>query len=242
MCQVVAASRMRAHDDVPDVSGDLVGQLPLFQGLPDQDLRALAAAGRARRCRSGDEIAGPDDADTTAVVVIGGEVGLHHIDEAGRILVVDVVGQGDAIWLPGSELADSIEDTLCAMTDDAVVLLVPRELLRAVLGKRIDVRDPLVVSLFRRLRRSYARQPQFAFESVKKRLARELVRLARRDPDHRVYESDEQLGALVGARRPTINNALKALRRVHLIQYRHNRKWITVPDPDKLERELQSFR
>lgn len=131
---------------------------------------------------------------------------------------------------------------MSAIDDATTVLRLPRDGVQRALAPRIDLNDPVVAALFRRLHRSFGRQVTLAFESVRKRLARVLVRLARRDPQNRVYESDAALGALVGASRQTVNDRLERLRRKGYIDYPFRRHRITVPDPDRLERALERFK
>src|SRR3954453_18355707 len=129
----------------------LLGRVPVFEELADDDLRRVAEVTVPRRFAAGEVVFREgDDSDTCYVVNVGHARAIREHPD-GRQITLATFGPGDIF----GELA-MFEDERGAATveaiDDLEVLGTPGRDMRARLHREADIAVKLVIALGRRLR------------------------------------------------------------------------------------------
>lgn len=208
--------------------------LPLFAGLTGEELRFLAGEAQVREHEAGAIIFHAGDPGHTCHIIAKGKVRVYVIGEDGRELSVSIFGPGEIIGemalfedLPRSASVETIEPTTTL------------ELHQNVLLHGLEHSPTLARSLLRalsaRLRHMTEDAEGLASLTVSDRLIARLRRLAEwsgRPVTNGVRitlpMTQQELAALVGTSRESVNRALATLRRqgkVHL-----DNGWIVLLD------------
>jgi len=124
----------------------LLGRIPMFEGLGEEDRRALADSLSERRYRAGQLIMNQGDHGTSMFIVAEGHVNIHLPGEASRRISLKDVSTGEYF----GEIAlfdDKPRSASALATTDALLL----ELDRATLSKYLTTRPQAAMLLLRTL-------------------------------------------------------------------------------------------
>jgi CRP/FNR family transcriptional regulator/CRP/FNR family cyclic AMP-dependent transcriptional regulator len=218
-------------------------QSPLFAGLTDAELEALAQDLLQRQFQQGEAIFQQGDPGQMIYLIELGQVRIYVQDEDGQETSVTLCGPGDMFGelavidgLPRSASAVAMEDT--------VVNSLSRERFSEHMRRCPRLAFNFMVTLSERVRYSTQQVSSLTLLDTPGRLARKLLELAR---DHGRVGPDgvridltltqSDLASLIGATRESVNEALGSFRRRGLILTHAGH--ITIVDPDAL-RELCS--
>jgi CRP/FNR family transcriptional regulator len=193
--------------------------VPLFQGLDDETLHHLVKDAWQRQFDAGEIICYQGDPGSTCHIIIGGRVRVFVVDEDGRELSVRIMGPGEMFGemallesLPRSASIEALEKT--------DTLELDRDALLQCLQKSPQLSLKLLQSLSSRLRSSTVEAGELASLTVVERLMRRLRELAELAgqpvPDGiriMLPMTQQELAALVGTSRESVNRALVRLRR-----------------------------
>ena len=154
---------------------DVLTRCPLFAGVADDDLRALAEGAGVRRHELGATLFLAGDPPAGLHVVARGRVKVYVISpESGRELVLTMERPFQTVAeLPSFDggpypaHAQAVEETL--------TVFLPQEHLEAVLGARPALARHMLQTLGRRLRALVGLVEQISFQEVVHRLARYLL-------------------------------------------------------------------
>ncbi len=197
-------------------SPDLIGFLrsvPLFAGVNDQALSALARAGRVRQVPKGKTLFSQLDAAEAFYVVHSGCVAILLGSPDGRELVINEMRAGDCF----GELAlltDQPRSTGAVAREASEVIVIPRDDFLAALEAEPKLMRHVLESTARRLRISSERESALAFLDAPARLARVLLQFDRQaNADGFITISQEELAQRVGTARQTVAKTLGRWRR-----------------------------
>jgi CRP/FNR family transcriptional regulator, cyclic AMP receptor protein len=223
----------------PMITGlEALAQVPLFTGLPPNELARLGALMRARRYRRGEVIFLEGDVGTSLCVIALGQVKIVLSGADGREVVLNVYGPGD--FFGEFALLDGEPRSADAIAQEGCLLYwLTREDFLAFLEAHPRAASTLLAVLSRRLRHTTRVVQDATFRDVPARLARVVLDLAttrgRSAGDGVVVDgrfTQTDLAAMVGASRETVNKALRAFERGGLL--RHERGAITIMRPERL--------
>ncbi len=195
----------------------VLANVPLFAGLPAEQLEILARALQRRRARAGETIFRQNDAGTSFYVIESGAVKIQRTSAEGKDVILAILSAGDFF----GELAlldGEARSTDAVAKEESTLLVLEREEFQ-----RFIVRDPsaatrLLAALSRRLRRTDQLVQDAAFLDVPARLARLLLNLTEeRQATDAMTQSE--LAAMVGATRESVNRWLQFYRRRGLVEY-----------------------
>jgi CRP/FNR family cyclic AMP-dependent transcriptional regulator len=187
---------------------------PLFEGLDDEDAKALRRQMAEVKLSRGEHLFMEGDAGDRLYVVLEGKIKLTRAAADGRENLWSVIGPGEMFGelslfdpRPRTSTASAVTDaTLAALAHDA---------LRPWLLERPEVSMHMLRALARRLRRANDVTADLVFTDVPGRVAKNLLDLAerfgeqQRDGLHVHHDlTQEELAQLVGASRETVNKAL----------------------------------
>ena len=217
----------------------LLGRVPVFEELAEDDLRRVAEVTVPRRFAAGEPVFREgDDSDTCYIVNVGHARALREHPD-GRQITLATFGPGDIF----GELAmfdDERRSATVEATDDLEVLGILGGDMRRLMRRHPDIAVKLVISLGRRLRAANERLASQSFQTVQSRVAsvlRQLVEQARaegaNERDVPVVATQADLARLAGSSRESASRFLAVLERAGVISQGRGR--LTVHDPSALQ-------
>ncbi len=213
---------------------DFIRSLPLFHGLNDDELRFVAEEAQERRYAAGETIFYQGDPGQTCHIITQGQVRVYVIGEDGRELSVCIFRRGEIV----GEMA-LFEDLPRSASVEALEPTYTLELHRDVLFRGLQRCPTLALSLLRalssRLRHTTEDAEGLASMTVSDRLMSRLQRMSQwaghPTPDGvriTLPMTQQELAALVGTSRESVNRALSRLRRQGKLRLENG--WIILID------------
>jgi len=207
---------------------------PLLAGLPTGDVRRVLEVARRRTFAKGEVVFHRDDPADSLHLVVRGHFGARVVTPLGDTVLLDVLGPGQSF----GELALLHGDAHRSATVEALEAGETRSVFRDDFARlqreHPAVKDVLLVLLADGLRRSTERLVEAHHVDAETRVRRRLVELAT------LYETDvvpltqEDLAALAGTSRATVNRVLREEERLGTVALSRGRT--TLVDRDALAR------
>lgn len=218
---------------------ELLTNVPVFAGLTDEDLQAVAEVAVTRRFLTGDVVFREGDPGDTCYIV---RVGLarairQHTD--GRSITLAHFGPGDIF----GELAMFDAEPRSASVDvieDAEVVAIPARDMQRMMREHPGIAVKLNAALAQRLRDTNERLARQSFQTVQSRVAAVLAQMVAGAREDGLTEGDvvitltqADLAKLAGSSRESASRFLATLERSGVITQGRGR--LTVHDPEALE-------
>ncbi len=218
---------------------ELLGRVPVFSTLEQDDLGRIAQLAVPRSFEPGQIVFREGDASDTCYIVRSGRARAIREHADGRTITLATFGPGDIF----GELA-MFEDELRSATVEAVqhtsVVAVLGPDMRRLMVEHPEISMRLVVALGRRLRETNDRLAKQSFQTVQSRVAVVLSELvaqavAAGEPAREVLLTATQadLAKLAGSSRESASRFLAVLERAGVISQGRGR--LVVHDPSALE-------
>jgi CRP/FNR family transcriptional regulator len=225
------------------VSGEqtaaLLGRVPVFEELADDDLRRVAEVTVPRRFAAGEVVFREGDDSDTCYVVNAGHARAIREHPDGRQITLATFGPGDIF----GELAmfdDERRSATIEASDELEVLGILGSDMRRLLRRHPDIAVKLVIALGRRLRAANERLARQSFQTVQSRVAAVLAQLVEQAQgegagarDIPVVATQADLAKLAGSSRESASRFLAVLERAGVISQGRGR--LTVHDPGALQ-------
>ena len=213
--------------------------MPLFRGLDGDALESIARGLRTRRFRRGEVIFHLGDPGDALFIVASGAVKITLPSETGDEAILATLRPGDFF----GELAlldGAPRSATAAALEPTETLVLPRQRFRELIATEPVIRDALLASLARELRRLTLHVEELHFLDIAGRLAARLVRLADEQGNAQADGSvrldapltQSDLAAMVGCTRQSVNKLLGLFVDDGLI--RLDRDAIVILDRDNL--------
>jgi CRP/FNR family transcriptional regulator, cyclic AMP receptor protein len=210
---------------------------PLLAGIPEEDVRVLLTIARRRTFGKGEVVFHRDDPADSLHLVVRGRFGARVLTPLGDSVLVDVLGPGQSF----GELALLVPDAKRSATVEALEAGETRSIFRddfAVLQREHPaVKDVLLRLLAEQLRRSTDRVVEAHHVDAETRVRRRLVELASTYEDGVVPLTQEDIAAMAGTSRATVNRVLREEARLGAVALARGRT--TVLDSEGLERRCR---
>jgi CRP-like cAMP-binding protein len=207
---------------------------PLLADLPPEDVRQLLAIARRRTFGKGEVVFHRDDPADSLHLVVRGRFGARVLTPLGDSVLVDVIAPGQAF----GELALLLPDARRSATVEALEPGETRSVFRddfaALQREHPGVKDVLLRLLAEQLRRSTDRVVEAHYVDAETRVRRRLAELARAYDDGVVPLTQEDLAAMAGTSRATVNRVLREEERLGTVALSRGRT--AVLDLAALER------
>jgi CRP/FNR family transcriptional regulator len=218
----------------------LLGRVPVFEELADDDLRRVADVTIPRRFAAGEVVFREGDPSDTCYVVHSGHARAIREHPDGRQITLATFGPGDIF----GELAmfdDERRSATVEATDELEVLGILGNDMRRLLRRHPDMAVKLVISLGRKLRATNERLARQSFQTVQSRVAGVLAQLVEQaraegaeDGDVLVIATQAEVAQLAGSSRESASRFLAVLERAGIVTQGRGR--LTVHEPDALAR------
>ncbi len=216
-----------------DVTG-ILRKTSLLGSVPEQDLRALAAASRLRIFRRGQIVFTRGDPGETVIVVVSGRLKISVRSADGGELTLAIIHPGDltgelGVVDGGPRSADA--ETL----EESQLLLIPRDAVRDVCARVPTAAQALTNSIAAICRRLTDVTADLVFLDLPRRVAKILLGQPRGDDGTiRFRMSQEELAHQAGSTRQSVNAALRGFERRGWIEMQD--RAVTVKQPAALSR------
>ena len=219
-------------------TADFLATIPLFSGLPEEELERFAELTRERSYPKGSVILFQDDPGDSLFVLRAGRVKVVLIGEDGREVILGVLEPGAHF----GELAlidDQPRSAHVIAMEDAQLLVLRREDFRRRVEANPTVAWALLTELSRRLRRADVKIGGLVLLDVPGRIARLLLDLADETGGGQIEKplTHQTIAQMIGASRETVSRAMKEFQQEGLI--RVERRRIAVANRDALEKRAQ---
>ncbi|HWP29356.1 MAG TPA: Crp/Fnr family transcriptional regulator [Chloroflexota bacterium] len=217
-------------------------QVPLFAELPPERIQELAQMVRRRTYHRGETIFHKGDPGSGLYILTGGQVKIVLPSETGEEALLAVLEAGD--FFGELALFDGLPRSATVVAvQNAEVLVLHRDDFLGFVARNPEVAIALFGVLSRRLRAADELIQDAVFLDVPGRLAKRLLELAerhgRQTPQGIAIElklTQQDLAAMIGATRESVNKHLGWMRDRRLIAL--DRQRITVLRPDELRKRI----
>jgi len=219
-------------------TADFLATIPLFSGLPAEELERFAELTRERSYPKGSVILFQDDPGDSLFVLRDGRVKVVLIGEDGREVILGVLEPGAHF----GELAlidDQPRSAHVIAMEDAQLLVLRREDFKRRVEANPTVAWALLTELSRRLRRADVKIGGLVLLDVPGRIARLLLDLSAESGSEQIEKplTHQTIAQMIGASRETVSRAMKEFQDAGLI--RVERRKISIGDREALEKRSQ---
>lgn len=205
----------------------------LLADLPSEDVRQLLSIARRRTFVRGEVVFHRDDPADSLHLVVRGRFGARVLTPLGDSVLVDVLGPGQSF----GELALLEPDTRRSATVEALEAGETRSVFRDDFARlqreHPGVKDVLLRLLADQLRRATDRVVEAHHVDAETRVRRRLVELAAMYDDGVVPLTQEDIAAMAGTSRATVNRVLREEEQLGSVALARGRT--SVLDGDALE-------
>ena len=215
---------------------DQLAAIPLFEGLPGEQHRALAGIALTRTYGKGQMIFAEGDAGSGFYIILSGRVKVFKISpEGGKEQILHMFGPGESF----GEVAVFTGQGFPAFAEADVrsaVLFFPREAFVALIRRDSSLALNMLAVLSRRLHRFAALIEDLSLKEVPARLAAHLLYLCGQNPDVGKISLDiskGQLASLLGTIPETLSRIMSRMSRQGLI--RREGSHVTILDRQGLK-------
>ena len=203
--------------------------IKLFRNLTDSDFYALNRSANVKQCSRREQISGKTNLGNTVYLIKKGRVKIYQLLPNGEGFTLEVLESGEIFG--ESENDDNVpRDTIAETLDDTLLYVMRRRDFELFLKKKPDL--TMRLTRFARARREdiHNHLENLVFRTASSRLACLLLYFAGGGGVHnstgmelRVKLSRADLAKLTGAVRETIDDLLKELERLSIIEVRGRR-------------------
>ncbi|MFC7404416.1 Crp/Fnr family transcriptional regulator [Georgenia alba] len=198
----------------PEVEQNVIGSVPLFDALDEQDQAGLRSLMTETTLRRGETLFNEGDPGDRLYIIVDGKLKLGHTASDGRENLLAVLGPSELVgeltlFDPGPR------STTATAVAPSRLLTLEHSALMSFLETRPELAKHMLRALARRLRRTNESLADLVFSDVPGRVAKALLDLADRfgrTTDQGVHVphdlTQEELAQLVGASRETVNKSL----------------------------------
>src|SRR3954464_14069728 len=229
---------LRAMPASAEQTAALLGRVPVFEELAEDDLRRVADVTVPRRFAAGEVVFREGDDSDTCYVVSAGHARAIREHADGRQITLATFGPGDIF----GELAmfdDERRSATIETIDRLEVLAILGPDMRRLMLRRPQLAVALAASLSRRLRTTNERLSSQSFQTVQSRVAGVIALLVEQavaegapPADVTITATQADLAMLAGSSRESASRFLAPLERAGVISQGRGR--LTVHDPDAL--------
>jgi CheY-like chemotaxis protein len=187
-----------------------------------------------KKIKKGQAIHHEGDRVTGISLIISGKVKTVKMAEDGRELITGIFEKDDFLDVNTLLSNDIYTDTAIAM-EETILCLIPREQLDKLISLYPDIGVKFIKILANNIQEKEQRLLQFAYQSVRKRIAETIMRLLKQGGNgNNIKITRENLASISGTAPETVSRTLTDFKNEGLIEKQGST--LTVLNPDKLRR------
>jgi CRP/FNR family cyclic AMP-dependent transcriptional regulator len=213
---------------------------PLLAELPAEDVRQLLAIARRRTFRKGEVVFHREDLADSLHLIARGRFGARVLTPLGDSVLLDVLGPGESFGELALLLPDARRSATVSALEDGETRSVFRDDFARLQKSHPGVKDVLLRLLAEQLRRASERLVEAHYVDADTRVRRRLLELARTygSGDVAVVPlTQEELAAMAGTSRATVNRVLREEERGGTVALSRGR--VALLAPEDLERRCR---
>ncbi len=211
---------------------ELLRQVPMFSGLGDQALEALAELAHVKELGSGEELFHKGDRGAQLYVIVSGRLNVGTTSPDGARVVFDIMDPGE-VFGELALLSGGVRTGTVTAVEPAELLGIDRRSFLDLLRAQPDVSIELLAVLADRVVRISEQMEDRTFLNLEGRLAKQLLELV--DDYGEPLDGGESgmridlelsqgaLGEMVGTSRESINKQIKAWAREGVLEMNRGR-------------------
>lgn len=191
---------------------EVLRHIPLFEGLPDGQLRVLAGAARQKDVRQGRTIFEEAELSHGIYLVVWGRVKIFKSSPEGREQTIFVFGPGELFCL--TAFADELTPAGATALEDVRILFFPAEVMQGIARMEPDLLFGLMLALSKRLKESLTLIESLSLKEIPQRLASFLIHALDSEGDGgrlTLRFSQRELAKIIGATPETLSRVLRRL-------------------------------
>lgn len=219
-------------------TADFLATVPLFSGLPPEELEQFAAITREKTYPRSSVILFEDDPGDSLFVIRDGRVKVVLVGEDGREVILGVLGVGEHFG-ELSLIDDQPRSAHVIAMEDSTLLVLRRDDFRRRVETSPTVAWTLLGELSRRLRRADGKIGGLVLLDVPGRIARLLLDMAEEGGSETIEKplTHQTIAQMIGASRETVSRAMREFQDQGWISV--ERRKIRVADREGLKRRAQ---
>ena len=189
--------------------------LPLFQGIPVEKLKALAEHTLYRACKAGEMIIGETDPSHAFYVVVTGQVKLYKISAEGKEQTLNLLGPGDPFGMCTAFAVDSFPANVMAIIESGI-LLIPGQIMESIALKEPRLLVNIIRTLSDRLKESMKLIEALALQEIPQRIASFLIHALKRESGKPLDQleltvTQRELAKILGSTPEALSRALRKM-------------------------------
>lgn len=219
-------------------TADFLATVPLFSGLPPEELQQFAAITREKTYPKSSVILFEDDPGDSLFVIRDGRVKVVLVGEDGREVILGVLGVGEHFG-ELSLIDDQPRSAHVIAMEDSTLLVLRRDDFRRRVETSPTVAWTLLSELSRRLRRADGKIGGLVLLDVPGRIARLLLDMSEEGGSETIEKplTHQTIAQMIGASRETVSRAMREFQDQGWIGV--ERRKIRVADREGLKRRAQ---
>ncbi len=202
------------------VSTTALKTFPLFQGLPDATLSAVAQSAVMRRFPRGHAVVHAGDRTDYVYFVLTGSLKVVVSDENGREVILSILGQGELFGEMGI-FGEHPRSASVVSVMPADLIMVSKNDFRHLMHDNFEVAWRMMCNLADRLRNADRKIESLALMDVYGRVARLLIEMSEEVNGQSLVVSKitkQDIAKMIGASREMVSRVMKDLSRQGLIE------------------------
>lgn len=210
---------------------------PLLSDLEPEDVRELLSIARRRTFAKGEVVFHRNDPADSLHLIARGRFGARVTTPTGDTVLFDVLGPGQAFGELALLLPDAQRTATVSALEDGETRSIFRDDFGLLQRSHPGVKDVLLRLLAEQLRRASERIVEAHYVDADTRVRRRLVELAGTYDSGVVPLTQEELAAMAGTSRATVNRVLRDEAKGGTVALQRGR--VTVTEPAELERRCR---
>jgi CRP/FNR family cyclic AMP-dependent transcriptional regulator len=186
---------------------------PLFQGLPEDRLAAVARCAMMRRIPRGQAVVHAGDRTDFIYFILTGSLKVTVSDEDGREVILSILGQGELFGEMGMFGEQPRSATVLAVVP-ADLVQISKQDFRRVMEENFDIAWRIMTNLAERLRNADRKIESLALMDVYGRVARLLLDMSEPVGSEVIVTrkiSKQDIAKMIGASREMVSRVMKDL-------------------------------
>ncbi len=188
-------------------------RVPLFAGLTEPQLEALAAGSARRSYPKGRTIVAEGEPSQSMYILLAGRAKVQRSDSEGKEVILAVIGSGE--FFGEMSLIDDAPRSASVITlEPCEFMAVSKEAFKAMLVQSPDVCMAVMRGLVRRLREADKKIETLALLDVYGRVARVLLDFSENVGGERIVKNKlprQEIAKMIGASREMVSRVMKGL-------------------------------